>query len=226
MQGKEYYSGYHTYVLSCFKGKIIVPKEGQLPLIQWYHEYLCHPGERRTVPSLQWHFWWPRLEEKVRNEVKLCQVCQRTKRRNQKYGMIPIKEVESKHWNQLCVDLIGPYKIRRKNKTVLTCQTVTMIDPATSWFLMAEYKDKHTITISNIVEQEWLSSYPWPSQVVTDGGNEFMGKEFKEMLQDDYGIKMKYTTTRNPQVNSVVERVHQVIANMVRSFELQGYQLE
>ena len=40
------------------------------------------------------------------------------------------------------------------------------------------------------------------------------------MIKNDYGIKGKPITTRNPQANSVVERIHQVIANMVRTFEL------
>ena len=45
------------------------------------------------------------------------------------------------------------------------------------------------------------------------------------MLKEDYGIKLKHITTRNPQANSIVERVHQVISNMVRTFDLQERQL-
>ena len=36
------------------------------------------------------------------------------------------------------------------------------------------------------------------------------------MLVHDYGIKRKPITVRNPQANAIVERIHQVIANMVR----------
>ena len=42
------------------------------------------------------------------------------------------------------------------------------------------------------------------------------------MIQEDYGIKTKPISTRNPQANAIVERVHQVIANIVRTFELQA----
>ena len=33
-------------------------------------------------------------------------------------------------------------------------------------------------------------------------------------------VKVKPITTRNPQANAIVERVHQTIGNMIRTFEL------
>jgi hypothetical protein len=35
-----------------------------------------------------------------------------------------------------------------------------MIDPATVWFEIKQYDDKKSITVANIVEQEWLTHYP------------------------------------------------------------------
>jgi hypothetical protein len=46
------------------------------------------------------------------------------------------------------------------------------------------------------------------------------------MLVNDYGIKRKPITVRNPQANAIVERIHQVIANMVRTFELETNYLD
>jgi transposase InsO family protein len=48
-----------------------------------------------------------------------------------------------------------------------------------------------------------------------------MGNDFKNMIKNDYGIKQKPITVRNPQANTIVERIHQVIANMIRTFELE-----
>jgi transposase InsO family protein len=33
------------------------------------------------------------------------------------------------------------------------------------------------------------------------------------MIKEDYGVKAKPITVRNPQANAIVERVHQVIGN-------------
>ena len=46
------------------------------------------------------------------------------------------------------------------------------------------------------------------------------------MIIDDYVIKGKPIKVRNPQDNSIVERVHQVIGNIVRTFELQDNYLD
>ena len=88
-------------------------------------------------------------------------------------------------------------------------------------FEVCQYDDKRSITVANIVEQEWLSRYPWPTQITFDRGSEFIGQAFKNMIRDDYGIKGNPIITRNPQANAIVERVHQVVGNIVRTFELQ-----
>jgi len=142
------------------------------------------------------------------------------------YGHLPPKEAEAEIWDKMCVDLIGPYKIRRKGEPDLVCKCVTMIDPASGWFEIHQYDDKRAITVANIVEQEWFSRYPWPTQVTFDRGGEFIGSEFKQMLINDYGIKRKPITVRNPQANAIVERIHQVIANMIRTFELETNYLD
>ena len=45
--------------------------------------------------------------------------------------------------------------------------------------------------------------------------------EFAEMVSNDYGIKRKGTTVRNPQANAIIERVHQTLGNIIRTFQIQ-----
>jgi transposase InsO family protein len=46
------------------------------------------------------------------------------------------------------------------------------------------------------------------------------------MIKEDYGVKAKPITVRNPQANAIVERVHQVIGNIIRTFELENNYLD
>ena len=46
------------------------------------------------------------------------------------------------------------------------------------------------------------------------------------MIREDYGIKGKPITVRNPQANATVQRIHQVIGNIIRTFELEDNYLE
>jgi transposase InsO family protein len=95
-----------------------------------------------------------------------------------------------------------------------------MINPATGWLEIHQYEDKQSISVANIAEQEWFLQYPWPTQVTYDCGSAFIGHDFQGMLKNDYGIKCKPITVRNPQANAIVERVHQVIGNIVCTFKL------
>ena len=95
-----------------------------------------------------------------------------------------------------------------------------MIDPATGWFEIIQIRNKGAMEIANQVELNWLCRYPWPTQIIVDRGREFMG-EFLRMCHNDYGIKTKPITTRNPQANSIIERVHKTIRDMIRSAQPQ-----
>ena len=74
----------------------------------------------------------------IRKHVKCCERCQLAKRHKCKYGHLPAKVAKIIPWNQVCVDLIGPYTIKAKDKTVLDFMCLTMIDPATGWFEIVE----------------------------------------------------------------------------------------
>jgi hypothetical protein len=115
----------------CYKNKIVVPAKLQNHTIDWYHTTLCHPGINRTEESIGQHLWWPKMRSQITRYVQICPTCQRNKRKVKKYGWLPPKEAETKPWDKMCIDLIGPYKIRRKDKKVLICECFTMIDPAT-----------------------------------------------------------------------------------------------
>ena len=51
---------------------------------------------------------------------------------------------------ELCMDLIGPYTIKAKDKPVIDFMCDTMIDPVTRWFEIVE------LPISSLVSLEFL----------------------------------------------------------------------
>ena len=217
---KEVRGGQKRYNIIYYNDKIVVPKTLQKRVVNWYHEILCHPGINRTEQTIRQHLTWPKLEDDFARVCKTCDTCQRTKKTKLKYGKLPAKEAEGNPWDTLCIDLIGPYTIDRHNKKNLTLHCLTMIDPATGWFEIVRLPAKRADVIANLLEQTWLTRYPWPVKVICDRGTEFMA-EVRTMLKEDYGIKVSNITTRNPQANAILERIHQTIGNMLRTFQLQ-----
>ena len=172
----------------------------------------------------------------VRRYTKGCRSCQFNKGRKICYGKLPTKNVITTPWEALCVDCQGPYTLKAKDGTIMDFMCLTMIDPASSWFkivelpvieiekitgsktVTAETFDKTSKQIARLVNNTWLCRYPRPRYITYDNGSEF--KLHFKYLCDTYGIKRKPTTVKNPQANAILERVHQVIVNMLRTSEI------
>jgi transposase InsO family protein len=217
---KTYHGGEKKRTLITYNDKIVIPQLLQKRITKWYHTQLCHPGETRTEETICQHFTWKNLRQTVKNVCQKCHTCQITKRSTKHYGLLPEKVAEATPWEKLCVDLIGPYKLKQKGRKSLELWCVTMIDPATGWFEMKQLENKEAITVANIVETTWLSRYPWPTIINYDRGTEFMA-EFATMVEKDYGITKRPITKRNPRANAMIERIHQTIGNIIRTFEVQ-----
>ena len=93
----------------------------------------------------------------------------------------------SNTWDTLCIDLIGPYTVKEIGKKKWTLHCLTMIDPATEWFEIAEIPSKQADQVANVLEQTWFSRYPLPRQVIHDRGTKFMAK-----VHEMAGLQIEY----------------------------------
>ena len=152
-----------------------------------------------------------------------CLICQKNKVSKIHYGKLPAKVAESTPWEILAVDLVGPYTVTFSDSTEGTLNAMTMIDPATGWLEVHEIKNKTSDNISRILYQNWLTRYPRPKKIIFDNGNEFKSSFLQ--LCKEYGIHPSITTAYNPQGNSVIERVHQVLGNMLRASNIETIEL-
>ncbi len=189
--------------------------------------------------------YWKGMGTTIRKHVKSCRSCQVNKRYSQKYGHLPPKLVITTPWKALCVDLIGPYTLKGKDGLSIDFMCLTMIDPETSWFeivelptvkmtvppagigkkvtfdkntKVADYFDKSSAQISNLVYKTWFSRYPRCGYIIYDNGSKF--KLHFQSLCNTYGIKRKPTSVKNPQANAILERIHAVLGNMLRTSKL------
>jgi hypothetical protein len=84
--------------------------------------------------------------------------------------------------------------------------------------IIEEIFDNTYERIAWLVNKSWLSRYPRCCYIIYNNGSEFKLK-FK-YLCITYGIKRKPTTVKNPQANAILERLHQVLAQMLHTAEL------
>ena len=142
-----------------------------------------------------------------------CPECQKAKKAKKAYGHLPPKDLEQEAvlpWKRVNVDMVGPLTAHAKNGK-FSFRALTMIDPATGWFEIAEVKgDPNSENVAKAFDIAWLSRYPRPSSVGYDNGGENKGL-FKEMIEN-YGLTGVPTSGFNPQSNGIIERVHLVLA--------------
>ena len=194
--------------------KMCLPTALQKKTVDWYHEMLCQPVETCTEHTISQRFDWKGLHKTVNNVCRKFPAFQRSKTTNQKYGNLPPKQAEINPWDTLCVDLIGPYTIPWKGKKTLILWCLTIINPATGWFEVAQIPNKKASEIADITKKTWFNRYPLPQKIVFDRGTKFMAK-FDKMCQHDNDPKKKPITTRNPQSNSRIKQINQNIGNII-----------
>ena len=74
------------------------------------------------------------------------------------------------------------------------------------------------ISIANLVETTWMSRYPRPMEIMYDQRSKFIGNDFRKYLMEmEYGITSKPSTSGNPIFNAILERIYQVLGNIVRT---------
>jgi transposase InsO family protein len=210
--------------LVTYKRLIVIPKSLQQRIVAWYHHYLAHPGMTRLEATLRETMTWPNMRKDIESHVRTCPQCQKYKKVRPKYGKLPEKQAEDAiPWKRVDLDMIGPYDVKATNGE-FTLRALTMIDPATGWFEVKDVPDYSAMSTQAAFDEVWLSRYPRPEIIGFDGGSEF--KHVFEEMRKNYGMKKRVTTAYNPQANGIIERVHLVLADALRTFELQERELD
>ena len=96
-----------------------------------------------------------------------------------------------------------------------------MIYPVTGWFEITKYRDKKSTTIENLINTMWLVWYPWPVEITYDQGGYLIGHNFRNsLIEYEYDINTKTYYPSNPQLNVIIERINQVLGNLVLIYNL------
>jgi hypothetical protein len=194
--------------------RIYLPNELLENAVRWYHLALSHLGSTRVNDTMSMHFYNPKLKSTVEDIVTKCETCQRYKLVGRGHGELAPREAALIPWNDIAVDLIGPWTLKVAGRE-LRFVALTIIDTVTGLTEIVRVNDQSAAQSALMFENTWLSRYPRPSQCQHDQGKEFVGNAFQQMLIRN-GIHDNPTSSRNPQANSICERMHQVIGNALR----------
>lgn len=180
--------------------------------IRWFHETLGHPGISSLTHSLSELFPGQISKQQVSSAIGPCPECQFSKHSTQNYGILSGKIISPDPWLHIALDLYGPIDWKKNGQKVYI---LSMIDQCTRW---CEFHTLRSISASKVSEaflNSWLNRYPLPQKVITDNGKQFTSKIFKELLMR-YNNKHQATIPYNPTSNSIIERIHGTLRDLLR----------
>jgi transposase InsO family protein len=175
-----------------------------------------HGGSTRLYQAISQFFFSPRLKARVEELVSTCDSCQRNKNIGPGYGHLPPRNDVSVPWEEIAIDLIGPWTIQIPYVGELQISALTAIDTATGLAELTRIDNKTAPHIALKLEHMWLSRYPRPLRVIHDQGGEFVGAKFQMQLHA-LDIEPVPTTVKNPQANSICERMHKTCGDQIRT---------
>ena len=75
-----------------------------------------HPGQSRLNETIRQRYYHPKLRYWV--DRYKCEHCQRHKLPGRGYGLFPEREIRIVPWEEVAIDLIGPWKLKVNGRTI------------------------------------------------------------------------------------------------------------
>ncbi|WVZ97665.1 LOW QUALITY PROTEIN: hypothetical protein U9M48_043179, partial [Paspalum notatum var. saurae] len=202
-----------------FKNRLVVPKDMELRkrILDETHTsmFTMHLGSNKMYQDLKQKFWWTRMKREIAKYVSECDVCQRIKADHLKLaGMLQPLEVLAWKWEN--VDFIVGLPLTQKGYDSIWVVIDRFTKAAHFLPVKTTYRAKQyaELYISRI-----LALHGVPQTITSDRGSLFVSR-FWEHLQTALGTTLIHSSAYHPQISGQVERVNQILEDMLRACAL------
>nr|XP_046229617.1 uncharacterized protein LOC124050808 isoform X1 [Scatophagus argus] len=192
----------------------VVPAKFRDDILKTAHNQLGHLGVRKTYNYILHYFFWPRLKKDVSRYIRLCHTCQMTGKPNQNIKSAPLCPIPAigQPFEHLIIDCVGPLPRSKAGSNYL----LTVMCQSTRY--PAAYPLR-SITTKSIVKAltQFISIFGIPKVIQSDQGSNFSSKLFAQVLKQ-LKIQHNWASAYHPQSQGALERFHQTLKSLLRSF--------
>ena len=82
--------------------------------VQWYHMMTKHPGSRKLRLPMEQRYHHINMQRYIDNFA--CEDYQKHKLDGKGYGLLPMRDLKEQPFEEVVVDLIGPWKVQVRGK--------------------------------------------------------------------------------------------------------------
>src|SRR5512140_669450 len=200
-----------------FRRRVWVPEDNglKIKIARSYHDHKVagHFGREKTLELIKRNYYWPNMEAWIRNYVRSCDTCQRTKAgQHARWGKLKPLEIPYAPWIEISMDFIIELP---------KCQGYDRI-----WVIVDRFsKMAHFIPLKKttaaslaleFVKEIWRL-HGLPKGIISDRDVLFTG-HFWTDVEKLLGITGRRSTAFHPQTDGQTERVNQVLEQYLRAF--------
>ncbi len=199
-----------------FNSKIYVPSKCRPSVLKICHDSPSagHFGTKKTISLISRDFWWPSLYNDVKDYIRSCETCCRSKSsRHKPYGLLNSLEIPDHPWSSIAMDFITDLP----SADGFTCIFV-VIDRLTKMCHLIPFKGiPSAVETAHSFIDYVFRLHGLPSSIISDRGTQFTSKFF-QALCSSLDISLKLSTPFHHQTNGQTERVNSVIEQYLRCF--------
>ena len=119
-------------------------------------------------------------------------------------------------WDTLSVDIVGPLPADRRHEFV-----IVFVDCFCRYSILVPASNHMANTVSDALLRHVVPYFGTPRHLLSDRGREFVGEVWASLTRS-LGIQRLLTSPYHPEGNSINERSHRTINNMLRARLLEG----
>ena len=196
--------------------QIVVPKSYHHEILSIAHESPMsgHLGINKTYHKIINHFYWPGLKSDVSKYCKTCHTCQMVGKPNQTIPKAQLRPIPAfdEPFSRILIDCVGPLpRTKSGNEYLLTIMCTSTRFP--------EAIPLRNIKTKSIVKAliKFFTFVGLPKSVQSDQGSNYMSGIFQQVMHE-VGIKQYRSSAYHPESQGALERFHQTLKNMIRSY--------
>ena len=196
--------------------QIVVPKSYRHEILSIAHESPMsgHLGINKTYHKIINHFYWPGLKSDVSKYCKTCHTCQMVGKPNQTIPKAKLQPIPAfdEPFSRILIHCVGPLSWTKSgNEYLLTIMCTSTRFP--------EAIPLRNIKTKSIVKAliKFFTFVGLPKSVQSDQGSNFMSGIFQQVMHE-LGIKQYRSSAYHPESQGALERFHQTLKNMIRSY--------
>lgn len=215
IRGNHLFKAVHDRQLGRVVEKLYVPNEYRSQLLEQNHASLpsAHLGQKKTLERISRLYYWPSIQDDVRDRVTHCRVCQQHKPSNDlPPGYMKTETRALTPWQMISVDIIGPLPRTRRNKKYI----IVFVDVCTKWTIATAVPSATAAAVTKSLLDDLIMQHGVPEILLCDNGSQFISHSFKDTCKQ-YHIKVRHTPRYYPQGNPV-ERYNRTIKTALAIF--------